>query len=147
VEITTQLLEGAGPHYFTETPLPSPGAYLYWIEAVGHSDARLFLDPVDVVVPEYVDAVLGIYPNPVVDRISVAFVLQEASPVRVGIFSADGRLLYRESLGQLPSGRQEWSWNLSVSDSRDLPAGTYFLVFEAGPRAQRERFVILRGRG
>lgn len=142
--LTPTLLKGPGPHQWVESPLPNPGIYRYWIEAVGSGTNSLYLDPIELSIPKWNDAVLALYPNPMSERMTIAFSLAEAAPVEVGIYGIDGRLLYRQSTVTMPIGPQEWSWDGRLADGEPVAAGTYFLTLRAGHTVHRERFVVMR---
>ncbi|MCA9756527.1 MAG: fibronectin type III domain-containing protein [Candidatus Eisenbacteria bacterium] len=143
--VNAELLEGAGPHVFVESPRPEPGAYRYWVQAVGSTEAqRAYLDPISVTVPKWSEGVLSLYPNPMRDRMTVQFSLEEAGPAQVEVFDVTGRLRMQEQLGQLDSGLHVWEWQGRTSDNAQLPNGTYFLRFRAGSDVQTQRFVVVR---
>ncbi|MEZ4651225.1 MAG: fibronectin type III domain-containing protein [Candidatus Eisenbacteria bacterium] len=143
--VNVEMLEGAGPHVFVESPRPEPGSYRYWIEAVGTSEAqRVYLDPVSVSVPKWTEGVLSLYPNPMRGRMTVQFSLQEAGRAQVEVYEVTGRLRLREDLGELGNGLHTWEWQGGTRDGAELPSGTYFLRFRAGNDVWTQRFVVVR---
>ncbi len=70
-------------------------------------------------------------------RVGLRLALDVASPVRVRVMDALGRVVVREDLGMLPAGEHR----LGVDVSR-LASGVYFLRVDAGNRQWREKFVV-----
>ena len=65
---------------------------------------------------------LQIVPNPVSDRTTVRFVLNEPAEVAVRVFAADGQTLLEIAGQQYPSGSQRIEL-----DTQALPSGVFFV--------------------
>ncbi|WP_420455526.1 CARDB domain-containing protein [Rubrivirga sp.] len=75
------------------------------------------------------EAPLGVYPNPLRDRATVAFDLPAADRVRLDVFDVTGRLVARLAAGALTEGRHD-----VAVDASAWPSGVYVyrLVSESG---------------
>ena len=144
LRLTEEMLPGAGPHEFTESPLPAPGTYRYWVEAAGHSVARQLLNPIEVSIDRRVGTGLDLFPNPMVHDVTASFFLERSQQLRVEIYSASGRLIYRELQTSPDAGLQNWQWNGVQSDGREAASGTYFLIVSSGQSTHRGRIVVTR---
>jgi mannosyl-glycoprotein endo-beta-N-acetylglucosaminidase len=78
-------------------------------------------------------------PNPVAGTTVFAYTLPASSPVRLAVFSIDGRLV--ETLEEAPletAGNHSVTWDASMR-----PAGIYFVRLEAGAAVSVRRCVVL----
>jgi len=141
--VTQVVLPGPGPHVVRETPLPEPGTYRYWIEAIGISKNTQYLEPIQIVVPN-ADATFEVYPNPTSDRINVSFSLEEAASVRFAVYSASGRVVFEEDVAFLDSGRHTVQWDRISRNGTQVATGTYFVILQYGGSILKERIVIVR---
>jgi hypothetical protein len=66
------------------------------------------------------------YPNPFTDRLAVRFSVPEAMPVRLALYDVLGR-----EVAVLAEGVHEPGEREAVLDASALPAGVYFVRFEA----------------
>lgn len=80
---------------------------------------------VDTGEPGKADSLLTAYPNPFVNQVHFT-----ASALRRGgaleIFSADGRLILRQTVEPDPSGRWSWTWD----GAKNVPPGVYLARLE-----------------
>jgi len=67
-------------------------------------------------------------PNPFRNRVNFSFMLPEAGPVSVEIFSADGRHVQTVANGRMAAGPHTLLWTLD----KDTPSGMYFYRVLAG---------------
>ncbi len=142
--LTDELLPGVGPHRFDDNPLPPPGAYLYWVEAVGTSSGSQYLEPMLVVVPEMGLGLFGVFPNPCPGTLHIAYGASGTGEVRIGLYDATGRSLGESRQQANGEGRQEWSLDLAGVAREALGAGIYFLRIESGTRSDVARVVVVR---
>ncbi|HTM57345.1 MAG TPA: S8 family serine peptidase [Candidatus Udaeobacter sp.] len=92
---------------------------------------------------------LGPNPRQTCDATVVRFALGSGAPSgargRVGVFDAQGRRLTELFNGPLARGNwYEASWDGQDASGRDVPAGLYFITFEAAGRHSSVRVVSLR---
>jgi hypothetical protein len=119
-----------------ESPLPAPGAYLYWIEAIGlDGSGSRWLEPVLVVIEEWTGGGVSVFPN---------LGLAEAGQVSLRLYDAAGRALGEERTFVGARGRQEWAVDLAELSGRRPSAGIYYLRIENGERRDVKRVVLLR---
>jgi outer membrane protein assembly factor BamB len=112
-----------------------------WIDASGRTQqttarynvvqAPLVLAAEPVVLP---GLLVQTYPNPAANWLTVRVLLDKAEPLRIGLFSATGRVIESRPV-QLSAGEQTVSF-----DVRTLNAGQYLVVVEnaAGRRVSRQ---------
>lgn len=82
-------------------------------------------------------------PNPVGDQTVLTFDLPEPSLVRASLFDASGRLVRVLADEPLPAGRHQRTWNRRDRGGERVPAGIYFVTFEAGTHQSRQKVVIV----
>lgn len=76
-------------------------------------------------------------PNPAIDQLQLHYELEDPGPVRVEIYSTDGRQLQQLNLGIQASGRYTQPINVS-----DLPAGAYVYAIVTDQTRIGSRFVV-----
>jgi hypothetical protein len=88
-------------------------------------------------------ALLGSVPNPFATQTNLAFELDAARPVSLGVFDLHGarvRTLLQETL---PAGRHRLSWDGHADNGSVVPAGIYWVQFQSGGTRQSSRIVRL----
>lgn len=83
-------------------------------------------------------------PNPFSQRTSLAFDLPAASAVQLDVYDVAGRLVKTLARESLPAGSHERGWDRTDRNGRQVAAGIYFVRFDAGSMAAREKIVVLR---
>jgi len=78
-----------------------------------------------------------LYPNPVMDRATIEFVLDGDAEVSIRLFNLDGRVAKSENLGSLKEGYHNHTFT-----SDQLESGMYILEMKAGSRLYRESIII-----
>lgn len=141
--LTATPLLGPGPHEFVEHPLPAPGDYRYWIEALGKSGGSLLLPPIDIHVPNWTTEVFGVWPNPTTGPLRVVFANDAEELVSLRIYDAAGRLVDVPLEQSLAAGRHEQDLDLGDAIGSDHPAGVYYAVLSMGRRQERMRIVLV----
>jgi hypothetical protein len=79
---------------------------------------------------------LKVAPNPATGRITVSYQLATPGPVRLLVFSADGRAIAALSQGVVPAGEH------SLDLGRALAPGTYLLTLETGAGRLSQKLVV-----
>ena len=82
------------------------------------------------------------FPNPFRGAVGVPFHLTNASPARLTIHDASGRLLRVLSSGEFAAGMHRATWNESAASA--FPAGVYFLRLEAEGTVSSRRLVRVK---
>jgi hypothetical protein len=86
----------------------------------------------------------GIAPSPFRESSMVRFQLNEASPVKVRIYSATGRLV-RELLNEeLPAGYHSVPWDARDHHGRPIAQGIYYVRLQTAGYGKTKRAVVLR---
>jgi hypothetical protein len=95
--------------------------------------------------PVVADAVVkGQYPNPFNPRTTILFELARATPVRLDIYSVDGRLVRRLVDGISEPGEHAAVWDGQDASGRAVPSGTYLFRLQAGRASETRRMTLLR---
>lgn len=82
-------------------------------------------------------------PNPVRVRGIIRFTLPNPmSPVRLGIYALDGRLVRRLHDGALPAGTHEIRWDALDGDAHVVAAGLYFCRLETPARSLTRKLAV-----
>jgi hypothetical protein len=84
------------------------------------------------------------FPNPVRATARIPFTLGRAGPVRLALVDLAGRHVRVLADATLAAGAHAVSWDGRGDDARELPAGIYFCVMEAGERRTCRRLMVLR---
>jgi hypothetical protein len=84
-------------------------------------------------------ALRGVYPNPAVGDVAVAFSLPDASPARLEVFDVAGRRVAARDVGSLGGG----SHTVRLAANRALGPGVYLLRLTRGGRSLTTRAVIV----
>ena len=80
-----------------------------------------------------------IYPNPASDNISVAFNLENNTPVQVNIYDLSGKLVQQSSETGLNRGNQTIHLN-----THTLTRGTYLVKMVAGNEISTAKLIIVK---
>ena len=83
-------------------------------------------------------------PNPAVGSVRISLTLPAASPVRLVLFDARGRVVHGWNSAELEEGRHSFAWDFRDAQGRLVPAGRYLLRMEAGPVVLHRSIVHLR---
>ncbi|HTW91901.1 MAG TPA: C25 family cysteine peptidase [bacterium] len=82
---------------------------------------------------------LGVFPNPLRSRATIAYALPAAGHVSIKVYDASGRVV-RDLLGKnVAAGRYSVTWDRSAANGKRVAAGVYFckLATPAGTRQQK----------
>lgn len=82
-------------------------------------------------------------PNPVRSRGRLAFDLPSPAEVCLRVYDVSGRAVQTRVLGFLPAGRHERPWSADNNAGQRLPAGVYFMRFEAGKYRVEKKILVL----
>jgi len=83
------------------------------------------------------------YPNPFVDRPTLAFALEVASPVTLDVFDVLGRRVRTLVDGATDAGTHRTTWDGADDAGHALPPGVYLYRIQAGPHAATRSIVRL----
>ena len=88
---------------------------------------------------------LAVHPNPCNPRARVVFILPAASPVRLDVLDASGRLRRRLLAGETRgAGRHEVTWDGRDARGQPLASGVYLLRLDACDRRAGAKLLLLR---
>ncbi len=73
--------------------------------------------------------VMNFYPNPVSDRLYIAFLQQLTTQFELGIFDMNGKLIRVIGAGRIPPGRYFYTWDLKDINDAKVSAGIYFVRY------------------
>jgi len=92
------------------------------------------------------EARLVIYPNPFSKLIHISFEKgQRAKGIELKIYDASGRLVKNFNLkSEISNLQSEVSWNGVNNAGQKLPAGVYFLRFQAGDYKETRKLLVIR---
>ncbi|MCA9726849.1 MAG: FlgD immunoglobulin-like domain containing protein [Candidatus Eisenbacteria bacterium] len=93
--------------------------------------------------PVLVFQVFPVSPNPVIDHMALTFELPEPRWVRSQVFDTNGRLVRVLVDGLVAAGRHEQAWDRRDQSGIRVPAGIYFVRFDAGDKGNRQKVVVL----
>ena len=79
------------------------------------------------------------YPNPFNPKTKIEFDIKELTPVTLGIYSVDGRLVEELIRATLNSGRYSATW-----DAQSMSSGLYFYRLTAGNYSATKKLVIVK---
>ncbi|MCA9729875.1 MAG: T9SS type A sorting domain-containing protein [Candidatus Eisenbacteria bacterium] len=82
-------------------------------------------------------------PNPVLDRMVLAFDLPESNPVRAELYDATGRLVRTLANEVMPAGRYQRVWDGRSEIGQRVPSGIYFVRLDAGAHHARLKIVVV----
>lgn len=82
-------------------------------------------------------------PNPVRSHARLAFDLPAPAEVSLRVYDVSGRSVQTMVLGLVPAGRYERAWGANNNAGRPLPAGVYFMRFEAGHYRVQKKILVL----
>ena len=83
------------------------------------------------------------YPNPFSQGTSIRFRLDAEQPVRLGVYSADGRLVRTLVEGTYPAGDHLAIWDRRDDRGRTSPAGVYFYRLRLGVGGETARRLVV----
>ena len=112
--------------------------------ATDNSDLEVTLDKASDTLTPRVFALYGNYPNPFNPMTKIGFSLPEAQPVRLGVYTVDGRrvaTLVNEVRGP---GLHEVLWNGRDDAGRQSASGVYFYRLDAGPRSEVRKMTLMK---
>ncbi len=94
------------------------------------------LIPIQQIAPENSSVLLGVYPNPFKDIVTLHYTLNQTQEVQIRIFDALGRELLNEDQGLVQQG----IYQTSISTEKLLP-GTYIVVLNT-EKGSQQRIVV-----
>lgn len=82
-------------------------------------------------------------PNPVRSRARIAFDLPAPAEVCLRVYDVSGRAVQTRVLGLVAAGRHELAWSAESHAGQPLPAGVYFMRFQAGRYRAEKKILVL----
>ncbi|MFN8548525.1 MAG: fibronectin type III domain-containing protein [Candidatus Eisenbacteria bacterium] len=143
VLITPELIRGDGVQAFEERPIPEPGRYQYWIEALSVTGGSLLFDPLEILVPEAGERFYGAFPNPTPGPMQLVFSLSRAEEAELRLYDAAGRQVGRPLIRAAVAGRNEWRIDLR-EQAGVKTGGIYYARLVAGTLRESLRVLIVR---
>jgi hypothetical protein len=137
--------QASGRYEYVDASAPA-GEVSYWIREVGASGPADWYGPVRVeaTTPMLPPTALRVRPNPTSGRSTIAFTLEAAADVRLGIFDAAGRHLLDVLRGPLQAGPHAVFWDGRDAADRAVGAGTYFARLEVAGEKRQVKILIAR---
>jgi len=143
VLLTPELIRGDGVQAFEEHPIPEPGLYQYWIEALSVTGGSLLFDPLEILVPESTERFFGAFPNPTAGPMQLVFSLSRAEQAELRLYDATGRQVGRPLVRAAVAGRNEW--RIDLRDQAGVTTGgVYYARLVAGSLRESLRVLIVR---
>ena len=98
-----------------------------------------FQKPVSIWEPGKVgnESSFQIYPNPVTDRLTIAFETMEVSNVEISVYNLLGKQVKYIDVGTRPEGRHE-----AILNCRNLASGTYIIRLTIGNKHSSTKFIV-----
>ena len=81
-------------------------------------------------------------PNPFNSTTRIGFALPGAAPVRLALYSIDGRLVRTLARREFAAGYHELEWDGRADGGVSMPGGVYFCRFESGASIETHRLVL-----
>jgi len=86
----------------------------------------------------------AMYPNPGVRVMSIRYQVATASDVSLCVYDAAGRLVRTVVSGKCEPGYYTRVWDVRDDQGRRVPAGVYFVRFQADDYQRTEKAVLLK---
>lgn len=83
---------------------------------------------------------LGVYPNPFTQQVTLQFTISEQLPVQATVFDALGRSVMDKNFGDLNEGMYELPLEMG-----NLPAGSYFVILKMGEKINQRKLIKTTG--
>ena len=84
------------------------------------------------------------YPNPFNPQTTIAFELTETAPVRVDVYTIDGRLVRRLHGGLLSSGEHHFQWHGDDNGNVPVASGVYVVQVHTPIQRQSQKVMLVR---
>jgi len=84
------------------------------------------------------------FPNPTIKSVSVKYSVPMTTSVKLNIYDKTGRLVKTLVNGKQVAGFKEVIWDCKDDKGYKVPAGVYFIRFEAGKFKKTQKVVLLR---
>ena len=135
---TTYLEFDTNPHWYV---LQFSDIHGNW----GDFSAEVASTPTDApVLAPLRTAITRIQPNPFNPTTHVSFSIAAAGPVRIAIFTADGRLVRTLLDDRRPAGAFFVPWDGTDSQGSPAPSGTYLFQLQSGGHSQTRKATLLK---
>lgn len=84
------------------------------------------------------------YPNPFNGSTIIRYRLKQAETVTMKIFDQLGEKLFEKSLGRIPAGEYQFTWNGISASGNKLPSGIYYYLVELDESSVAKKMVYLK---
>ena len=84
------------------------------------------------------------WPNPFNHRVTIAYRIERAGPVRLEVFSMTGQRLLRLVDGWRPSGDHQALWDGLDARGRPLASGAYVVRLRSGEVVDQRKIALLK---
>jgi len=113
---------------------------------------RDFIAGILVEYPDYIRGSLGVnekdkvlsqfnlFPNPVKNKTTITFNLQQPAVVSVSVLDINGKTIYNSALSKLARGQQQFILNF---ENYNADSGSYFIVINAGNKTYTKTIIYL----
>jgi len=134
------------------------GSRFHFVDWTGDGDPDMLISGFYGYVELYENATVGIQeestkelvkmltitPNPVNNKAVFEYSLNRRTFVQIDIYSADGRRVALPISRYEENGNQRFIWNVCDDSGKKLPAGVYFIEFQAGRETIAGRIIVVR---
>lgn len=97
-----------------------------------------------VSVKELNEFKIGVYPNPVVENVTIRFNLSKPANATLEIFNAIGQLVYSISDVNKPAGNQYFNWNGTGNSGAGVESGIYYVKVSANNASSMEKLILIK---
>lgn len=126
---------------YEDLELSIAGIYYYWLQSVDYDGISVLYGPVSVELKDLgggetniplKTAISSAYPNPFNPRISIAYQLSSAKPVKIDVYNGRGQLIKTLVNESKQAGQYTVEWNGSSQNGNPMSSGIYYLRMQAG---------------
>lgn len=86
---------------------------------------------------------LAAFPNPFKENTHIKYTLRSPTHVDLSVYDLSGSMITNLVNGKQPAGNSIVNWNGTDARGRNLPGGTYYIVFRAGIEEHRQKITKL----
>ncbi|NNF07688.1 MAG: matrixin family metalloprotease [Candidatus Eisenbacteria bacterium] len=133
-KVTNRLLTGSDQYMFVDASAPR-GPVDYWLQEISRSGLATWHGPFRLSASPFITPSVVLAParpNPFAAATLITYNLPEASPVRLEVFDAQGRLVRTLANGVQAAGEHVVRWNGDMEDGGRAAAGLYIVRLGAG---------------
>lgn len=137
----------------TDSEVPGPGTYYYWLQAVDIDGSDSFYGPLPLIYSGQPDVnpsapqvteLKGIYPNPFNPSATLSYALASKAEVRLQIFNSRGQLVRSLNEGSKNPGSYSLIWDGTDDGAQSQSTGVYFFRLQVGDKVFNSKAVLLK---